>query len=137
MPFDLFRFSWHAVPYFPAALLIAGVGTWIYARERGNRVSGDFLAFTLLLATWVFGKGLRVLLVDAEAATVLSRFLRATLSLGVAPLMSFAFTVLHTWPERRRALRAHCVIGIGMAITAVGTPWIIAGVWEAPWGFTP
>ena len=29
MPFDLIQFSWHAVPYFPASVLIAGVGAWI------------------------------------------------------------------------------------------------------------
>src|SRR5262245_8898665 len=98
---ELFRFSWHAVPYFPAAVLIAAVGVWIYARERGNRVSRDFLTFALLFAAWVLGKGLRLLVVDVETATTLSRFSRATLSLGVAPLLSFAFTVLHTWPDRR------------------------------------
>lgn len=134
---DLFRFSWHAVPYFPAALLMAGTGLWICRRERGNRISRDFHAFTALFALWMLLLGLRMLLTDADAATVLSRYVYAAVLLGLTPLLQFSFTVLDTRHERRGMIRLSCVFGIPLALCAVGTPWAVAGALQLPWGFEP
>jgi PAS domain S-box-containing protein len=134
---DLIRFSWHAVPYFPGALLIFAAGAWTLVRERGNRVSRDFFAFTTLFAAWMLLLGTRLLLIDAEAAMTVSRFIYALVSLGLPPLLAFTFTVLHTWRERRLVLQLSCVLGTVLALAAVGTPWLVADVSRMPWGFEP
>jgi PAS domain S-box-containing protein len=134
---DLMRFSWNAVPYFPGALLIATAGAWTLVRERGNRVSRDFFAFTSLFAAWMLMLGTRLLLVDAEAAITVSRYIYAVVSLGLPPLLAFTFTVLDTWRQRRLILQASCVLGTLLALAAVGTPWIVADVSRMPWGFEP
>jgi EAL domain-containing protein (putative c-di-GMP-specific phosphodiesterase class I)/PAS domain-containing protein len=137
MPTDLIGFSWHAIPYFPAALLMAGTGWWIHARERGSRLSLEFFAFSTLFALWMLLLGVRLLLIDAHAATVLSRHIYAVVLLGLTPLLQFSFTVLDTRHERRGTLRASRILGIALALCAVGTSWGVADVVQLPWGFEP
>src|SRR5690349_5651088 len=134
---NLIQFSWHALPYFPASVLVAGTGVWIVVRERGNRVSRDFLAFTTFFAMWMLLVASRLTLTDPEAAMIAGRWGRAAVSLGIPPLMQFSFMVLQTWRERRLLMRINCVIGITLALISVGSPWIVAGVSQMPWGFKP
>jgi PAS domain S-box-containing protein len=134
---ELFRFNPHAVPYFPAAVLIAGAGLWIAARERHTRVSRDFLALTALFAVWQLLLGLRLLLIDAHAATVVSRHIYAVVPLSLGALLQFSSTVLGTWRKRRMLIRLSCVLGIVLALAAVGTPWAVGGSISTTWGFEP
>ncbi|MGH8030553.1 MAG: EAL domain-containing protein, partial [Arenimonas sp.] len=134
---DLFQFSWHAAAYLPAALLIAATGVFMCVRERANRISRDFLAFTAFFAAWMVLAGARMLMTDADTATVAARFGRAAVSLGIPPLLQFSFTVLHTWGENRALMRITCGVGTLLALASVGTPWIVQGVAQMPWGFKP
>ena len=137
MASDLFQFSWLAAAYLPAAVLLAATGAFVCVRERGNRISRDFMAFTTLFAAWVLLAGARMLLADAETATQVARFGRAAVSLGIPPLLQFSFAVLHIWGENRRLMRITCIAGILLALISVGTPWIVSGVEQLPWGFMP
>lgn len=134
---DLFRFSWHAVPYLPAAILIAATGLWICLRERGGRVSRDFATLTALFALWMALLGARLLLADADAAIAVTRVIYAVVPLMLAALLRFAFTILDTLRERRVLVRYSRRFGILLGLVAVGTPWAVAGVVETPWGFEP
>ena len=134
---ELIRFSWNAAAYFPAALLIVSTGVFMCVRERANRISRDFLAFTLLFAAWMVLAGARMLLTDADTATLFARYGRAAISLGIPPLLQFSFTVLHTWGDNRALMRMNCTIGLLLALVSVGTPWIVEGVAQTPWGFKP
>jgi EAL domain-containing protein (putative c-di-GMP-specific phosphodiesterase class I)/PAS domain-containing protein len=134
---DLFRFSWHALPYFPAAALIAGTGLWICLREGANRVSRDFSTLTSLFALWMALLGARLLLSDADAATAVTRVVYAVVPLMLAALLRFSFTILDTWRGRRVLVRYSRRFGIALGLVAVGTPWAVAGVVETPWGFEP
>jgi len=134
---ELIRFSWTAAAYFPAALLIAATGVFMCVRECGNRISRDFLAFTAFFAAWMLLAGARMLLTDPDTATVLARFGRAAVSLGIPPLLQFSFTVLHTRGENRLLMRINSAVGTLLALASVGTPWIVEGVAQLSWGFKP
>jgi PAS domain S-box-containing protein len=134
---DVLRFSWHALPYFPAAALMAATGVWLCLRERRSRVSLEFLAFTSLFALWMVLLGLRLLMIDDHAATVISRYVYAAVLLGLMPLLQFSLMVLDTRRARRGFIRLSCAVGIALALCAVGTPWAVAGVVQMPWGFEP
>src|SRR5687767_15214187 len=107
------------MPYFPAAALMVCAGVWVHARERGTRVDRDFLAFTSLFALWMVLLGLRLLMTDAHAATLLSRYVYATVLLGLMPLLQFSLTVLDTRRARRGFIRLSCAVGIALALCAV------------------
>lgn len=130
-------FSWHAVPYFVSAILIAVTGVLIYSWERRGRASRYFLGFSALFTVWTLLRGSLHLMPDERLAGVLAQYLYCAVALGLPPLFQFIFMVLHTKRERRPLIRTNWVLGTFLAVLAVGTPWVVSGVQAVPWGLEP
>ncbi|MDP3857527.1 MAG: EAL domain-containing protein [Stagnimonas sp.] len=132
-----YAFSWTAVPFFLSALGIGVAGGLILYWERGSRISRMFALYSALFVLWSLGRGLMRLQTEPELMVLTMRQVYAVACISIPLLVQFVFVMLRTDALRRRLVSLNWVIGVVLAMIAVGSPWIIGGVYHYPWGMEP
>lgn len=113
---------WH----FGAALVGAACGALVLYWERGSKVSRLFAGFALLFTLWAASRGVTRLLTDPDLVVFVSRRIYILIMLALPLLYQFAMVMLRRDGRRAFWIRFNWVVGMAVALAAVGTPSVIA-----------
>ena len=126
-------------PYAVAPLLVGSLilalGLVVLIGERGSRVSVAFWLMTAAAALWLLGYA--VVYTTSQPSVAL--WWIKTLHLGVAwiptTIYAFTLTIVNRWRAHRLGIMASAALSVAFSLSALFTPWFIAGVFRYPWGY--
>jgi diguanylate cyclase (GGDEF)-like protein/PAS domain S-box-containing protein len=132
----IFGFSAYAVPTAVTALLMVVFGSVVLAR-RVSRVSIAFALMVTPIFIWMVAFTFLYSTRDAAVALQWARSAYLGVPLIAATIYHFTVEMLRIARQRRKALAAAWILGIGFSIAATFTDLLITNVQLYSWGYYP
>lgn len=132
-----YAYSLFSVPTFLLAVAFLFLGTFVWVRERGTRVSFSFFIMALAAGIWLFAFSGMYSATDKKVALLWAKGAYLGVPFIPAAVYFFAVTVLRITERRNIIVWIVSFLSLVFSFFALATDLLISDLHYYPWGYYP